>query len=177
MSSLSIVGLRGGTHLIIQSGVPGVATLDFIVDEIDEARTVLEAEGASPTAIRRGNPHDRFVATDPEGNTLVVNSDHSMGVVPFGPEDLDGVADEFRPRPRRFTIREWDPRHEMLSIDFVTHGDMGYAGRWAQRAQPGDRLQFEGPGGSYRPSSDVDWHLYVGDESAFGAIGASLQAL
>lgn len=44
-------------------------------------------------------------------------------------------------------------------------------------AQPGDRLQFEGPGGSYRPSSDVDWHLYVGDESAFGAIGASLQAL
>ena len=97
--------------------------------------------------------------------------------VPFGPEDLDGVADEFRPRPRRFTIREWDPQHEMLSIDFVTHGDMGYAGRWAQCAQPGDRLQFEGPGGSYRPSSDVDWHLYVGDESAFGAIGASLQAL
>lgn len=43
--------------------------------------------------------------------------------------------------------------------------------------EPGDRLQFQGPGGSYRPSPEADWHLLVGDESAFGAIGASLQSL
>lgn len=97
--------------------------------------------------------------------------------VPFSQEDLEGVVDEFRPRPRRFTIREWDPEQQLLSIDFVAHGDAGYAGSWAQRAQPGDRLQFEGPGGSYRPSPHVDWHLLVGDESAIGAIGASLQTL
>ncbi len=64
-----------------------------------------------------------------------------------------------------------------LAIDFVVHGDTGFAGSWAQRAKPGNRLQFEGPGGSYRPSLDVDWHLLVGDESAFGAIGASLEAM
>lgn len=97
--------------------------------------------------------------------------------VPFGPEDLEGIGDEFRPRPRRFTIRDWDPDQQLLAIDFVVHGDVGYAGSWAQRAQPGDRLQFDGPGGSYRPSPDVDWHLFVGDESAIGAIGASLQSL
>lgn len=97
--------------------------------------------------------------------------------VPFTQEDLDGVADEFRPRPRRFTIRHWEPEQRLLAIDFVVHGDAGYAGSWANRAKPGDRLQFEGPGGSYRPSPDVDWHLFVGDESAIGAVGASLQSL
>lgn len=81
MGRASIVELRGGTHLIIQSGEPGVASLDFIVDDIDETRAVLEAEGASPSTIQRGNPHDRFIATDPEGNTLVVNSNHAIGAV------------------------------------------------------------------------------------------------
>ncbi len=81
MGRASIVELRGGTHIIIQSGEPGVASLDFIVDDIDEAHAVLEAEGASPGSIRRGSPHDSFMATDPEGNTLVINSDHSIGVV------------------------------------------------------------------------------------------------
>ena len=97
--------------------------------------------------------------------------------VPFGPDDLDDVPAELRPRPRRFTIRSWDSDTRELVIDFVVHGDAGFAGNWAQRAEPGDRLQFEGPGGSYRPSTDVDWHLLVGDESAFGAIGASLESM
>ncbi|MFK7919046.1 MAG: siderophore-interacting protein [Ilumatobacter sp.] len=107
----------------------------------------------------------RFI---PEGSPVTV---------PFDPRGLDGVAAEHLPKPRRFTIRRWDPADQTLAIDFVVHGDEGYAGSWAQRAQPGDRLQFEGPGGSYRPSPDVDWHLLVGDESAFGAIGASLESL
>ena len=81
MGRMSIVELRGGTHLIIQAGEPGVASLDLIVDDIDETRTVLEAQGASASAIQRGNPHDRFVATDTEGNTLVVNSNHAIGAV------------------------------------------------------------------------------------------------
>ena len=96
---------------------------------------------------------------------------------PFGPDDLDQLPTEQRPRPRRFTIRSWDPASQRLAIDFVVHGDVGYAGRWAERARPGDRLQFKGPGGSYRPSPEVDWHLLVGDESALGAIGASLESL
>lgn len=81
MGRMSIVELRGGTHLIIQAGEPGVGSLDLIVDDIDETRVMLEAAGASPSVIQRGNPHDRFIATDPEGNTLVVNSNHAIGEV------------------------------------------------------------------------------------------------
>ena len=81
MGRMSILELRGGTHLIIQAGEAGVATLDLIVDEIDETRALLEDQGAAAGTIQRGNPHDRFVATDPEGNTLVVNSNHAIGVV------------------------------------------------------------------------------------------------
>ncbi len=81
MGRMSILELRGGTHLIIQAGEAGVATLDLIVDEIDDTRALLEDHGAAAGTIQRGKPHDRFVATDPEGNTLVVNSNHAIGVV------------------------------------------------------------------------------------------------
>lgn len=81
LGRFAIVELRGGTHLIVQQGAPGVSTLDLIVDDVDEVRQVLATAGANPTPIERGSPHDRFVATDPEGNTLLVYSDHSIGPV------------------------------------------------------------------------------------------------
>lgn len=81
MGRAAILELRGGTHVVLQSGPPGTTTLDLIVDDIDETRAVFNALGANPGPIQRGNPHDRFIATDPEGNTLVVNSNHAMGVV------------------------------------------------------------------------------------------------
>jgi len=81
MGRSSIVELRGGTHIIIRAGRGGQATLDFIVDDIDETRSVLERAGAVVTAIRRGNPHDSFMATDPEGNELAVHSTHAIGAV------------------------------------------------------------------------------------------------
>lgn len=77
----AIVELRGGTHLVFQPGTPGEATLDLIVDDIDETHEVLRAAGGEPGAITRGNPHDRFVAADPEDNTLIVYSDHAIGLV------------------------------------------------------------------------------------------------
>jgi NADPH-dependent ferric siderophore reductase len=97
--------------------------------------------------------------------------------VPFGPDDLDDLAPELRPKPRRYTVRAWDPERQRLTIDFVTHGDEGYAGPWAARAQPGDRLQLKGPGGSYAPDEAAAWHLLIGDESALPAIAASLEAV
>ena len=51
----------------------------------------------------------------------------------------------------------------------------GVAGRWADSAQPGDLLQIVGPTGGYSPDPDADWHLMVGDESAFPAIAAALE--
>jgi NADPH-dependent ferric siderophore reductase len=64
-----------------------------------------------------------------------------------------------------------------LAIDFVTHGDEGVAGPWAEAAQPGDRLEVRGPGGGYGPDPRADWHLLAGDESAVPAISAALAAL
>lgn len=81
MGRATILELRGGTHLILQGGEPGSGSLDLIVDDIDETRSIMEAAGANPSRIQRGNPHDRFTATDPEGNVLYVNSNHAIGPV------------------------------------------------------------------------------------------------
>ncbi|MEM9563046.1 MAG: VOC family protein [Actinomycetota bacterium] len=81
MGRMSILELRGGTHLIVHRGESGGGSLDLIVDDIDETRAVLAAAGGNPSSIERGSPHDRFTATDPEGNVLVVNSNHAIGPV------------------------------------------------------------------------------------------------
>lgn len=143
---------------------------------------VEKIEQLSPDLLRitfSGGTLDRFEGSEATDAHVIARfvPDGSPITAPFEQQDIDALPPEHRPRPRRFTIREWDTHSQTLVIDFVVHGDAGYAGNWAQRATPGDRLQFDGPGGSYRPSTEADWHLLVGDESAFGAIGASLQSL
>lgn len=81
MGRASILELRGGTHIILQAGRGGQATLDLIVDNIDDTHKVVAAAGAEVTPIRRGNPHDSFDAIDPEGNELRVHSTHAIGLV------------------------------------------------------------------------------------------------
>jgi NADPH-dependent ferric siderophore reductase len=111
--------------------------------------------------------------TDQYVNALFI-PDGAPYEVPF---DLDAARlapPEHRPLGRRYTIRWWDPTTRRVAIDFVVHGDVGFAGRWANNARIGDRLQFVGPTGGYAPSGSADWHLMVGDESALPAIAASL---
>jgi NADPH-dependent ferric siderophore reductase len=95
--------------------------------------------------------------------------------VPFDVDAARAGASEHRPMGRRYTVRSWDEVTRQLTIDFVVHGDVGLAGRWANRAVPGDRLQFTGPSGGYSPDPGADWYLMVGDESALPAIAASLE--
>lgn len=76
---------------------------------------------------------------------------------------------------RAYTVRSYDVASQELIIDFVVHGDEGIAGPWALAARPGDEIAMVGPGGGYAPAADVDWHLFVGDESALPAIAASLE--
>lgn len=78
---------------------------------------------------------------------------------------------------RTYTVRWFDRVANELAIDFVIHGDEGLAGPWAARAQAGDEISFNGPGGKWRPSPDADVHLLVGDEAAIPAIAAALDAL
>ena len=81
MGRAAIVELRGGTHIVIHSGIPGESTLDLIVDDIDDTWTTVTGAGAQADHIVRGHPHDSFVAIDPEGNTLKIHSNHAMGIV------------------------------------------------------------------------------------------------
>jgi len=97
---------------------------------------------------------------------------------PFDYEWARKLPKEERPVPRRYTVRRWDPDERRLTIDFVVHGDTGVAGRWAQHARAGDRLQLRGmPSGGYVPDARAESYLMVGDESALPAIAASLERL
>src|SRR4051812_39293734 len=84
---------------------------------------------------------------------------------------------QFPDAVRTYTALFPDVAAGTVAIDFVTHGDAGVAGPWAQAARPGDRLEVRGPGGGYRPDPTADWHLLVGDESAVPAISAALDSL
>lgn len=86
----------------------------------------------------------------------------------------DPASGEGATRTRTYTVREWDAERGELTIDFVVHGDEGFAGPWARRAQPGDTINLNGPGGGYAPDPDAAWHLMVGDPAVLPAIGASL---
>lgn len=81
MDHLSVLELRGGTHIVISRGASGVGQLDLMVDDLDEAHALLDGLGANPTRIIPGSPHDTFTATDPDGNSLLVESSHVSGAV------------------------------------------------------------------------------------------------
>lgn len=142
---------------------------------------VRRVERLTDTMIRvvlGGGTLERFESTgrtDEYINALFLPAD--AGYAP--PFDVDAArsAGDHRPRPRRFTVRDWDATARELTLDFVAHGDVGFAGAWAQRAVPGDRLQFRGPSGGYDPHPEAAWHLFVGDESALPAIARSVEAL
>jgi len=105
----------------------------------------------------------------------------------FRSDDLTAFADsawtdryvklQFPDAVRTYTALFPDVDAGTLAIDFVTHGDEGVAGPWAQAARPGDTLEARGPGGAYRPDPTADWHLLAGDESAVPAITAALEVL
>jgi NADPH-dependent ferric siderophore reductase len=63
-----------------------------------------------------------------------------------------------------------------VAIDFVLHGH-GAAGKWAETAAPGDRIEALGPRGRTHLTDGGDWRLFVGDETAVPAIAAMAEAL
>ena len=97
------------------------------------------------------------------------------------PFDMDVIRAELPreqwPITRTYTVRSFDPQAGELAIDFVLHGEAGVAGPWAASARPGDVLRLLGPGGTYAPDPEADWHLMVGDESALPAIGAACERI
>ena len=143
---------------------------------------VLATERLSPHLVRvvLGGPGlDGFTSSgdaDEYVNCFFLPDDAPYGV-PFEDEAVRGLDRAQRPFPRRITVRRWDAERGELTLDIAVHGDVGYAGRWALGATPGDRLQLRGPGGGYRPHPDADRYLLVGDESALPAIAACAEAV
>lgn len=77
---------------------------------------------------------------------------------------------------RDYTPRSFDNAARELVVEFALHGDGPVAG-WAERAAPGSTLDIGGPKGSMIVPLDYDWHLLVGDETAFPAVARRLEEL
>jgi NADPH-dependent ferric siderophore reductase len=77
---------------------------------------------------------------------------------------------------RDYTPRSFDNAARELVIEFALHGE-GPAAEWAARAAPGHTLEIGGPKGSMIVPLDYDWHLLVGDETAFPAVARRLEQL
>ncbi|GAA4568738.1 siderophore-interacting protein [Micromonospora coerulea] len=81
---------------------------------------------------------------------------------------------------RSYTVREQRRERAELDIDFVRHGDVGPASRWAGRARPGDRVALLGPAAPdertvrFRPPAGTDGVLLVADETALPAVASIL---
>jgi len=82
-----------------------------------------------------------------------------------------------RPPFRNYTVRAHRAEAGELDIDFVAHGELGIAGPWAQRVQPGERVALIDQGRGFDPVEDADEVLLVGDESALPAILGILRDL
>ena len=77
---------------------------------------------------------------------------------------------------RDYTPRSFDNAARELVIEFALHGE-GPAAEWAAQAAPGHTLAIGGPKGSMIVPLDYDWHLLVGDETAFPAVARRLEQL
>lgn len=135
---------------------------------------------ATLTVVRREDLHAEMVRVwfSHEGLELTSFTDSYVKLLfsHDGPITTAPAADE-RPTTRTYTVRSIDPENATIALDFVVHGDEGLAAPWAAAAVPGEKVLARGPGGAWSPSTDADFHLFVGDESAAPAIAAGVERL
>ncbi|MGB2567089.1 siderophore-interacting protein [Micromonospora citrea] len=81
---------------------------------------------------------------------------------------------------RSYTISAQRPEVAEVDVDFVHHGDVGPASRWAGRARPGDAVVLLGPATPdnrsvcFRPPPDTEHVLLAADETALPALAGIL---
>lgn len=80
---MAILELRGGTHLLLFRGdaSPGDAPFDLMVEDLDATHADLSSRGLAVSEITRGEIHDTFTLTDPDGHTVTVHNSHVAGIV------------------------------------------------------------------------------------------------
>lgn len=74
-----------------------------------------------------------------------------------------------------YTIRE--QRGPEIDMWFVIHEAYGRVSNWAGQAKPGDSVAMWGPRFAFKPPPGTSSYLLLGDETAYPAIGAIIEAL
>ncbi|MFT6792013.1 MAG: NADPH-dependent ferric siderophore reductase [Cellvibrionaceae bacterium] len=82
---------------------------------------------------------------------------------------------------RSYTIRHFDQKNWLLTLDFVVHvdtiGSNGPASNWALNCREGDTVTVDGPGAAKLVDLSADWFLLAGDMAALPAISVNLERL
>lgn len=84
LEEVAIFELRGGTHLVVRKDPnpePGPASWDLMVEDIAATHADWTGKGLTVSPIEKGPIHEAFTVTDPDGNTIEVNSSHVVGPV------------------------------------------------------------------------------------------------
>jgi len=83
---LSVLELRGGTHLVLreikEAIAPGTnAPFDLMVDDVFATKDALTKLGITATEIETGRIHSSFIITGPDGYLITLTSSHTGGRV------------------------------------------------------------------------------------------------
>jgi len=132
---------------------------------VERVRHELKRRDLTVKAVEQLTPHFRRVTLTGESLSDFVSAAFD--------DHLKVFAADAR---RNYTPRSFDNAARELVIEFALHGD-GPAADWAARAVAGDTLTIAGPKGSLIVPLDYDWHLLVGDETAFPAVARRLEEL
>ena len=133
---------------------------------VERVRHELKRRTLTVKAVETLTPHFRRITLtdDSLGDFVSASFDDHIKVF---------IDDEAR---RDYTPRSFDNAARELVIEFALHGE-GPAAEWAAKAAAGDTLAIGGPKGSMIVPLDYDWHLLVGDETAFPAVARRLEEL
>ena len=79
--TVSILELRGGTHLVVKPADGPIAPrskapFDLMVDDIGVAREDYAAKGMAPSAMESSRIHEWFTVRDPDGYEITITSSH-----------------------------------------------------------------------------------------------------
>lgn len=132
---------------------------------VERVRHELKRRDLAVKAVEQLTPHFRRITLTGESLSDFVSAAFD--------DHLKVFAGDAR---RDYTPRSFDNAARELVIEFALHGD-GAAADWAAHAAAGDTLTIAGPKGSLIVPLDYDWHLLVGDETAFPAVARRLEEL
>lgn len=109
---------------------------------------------------------------------VILTPPHADYTWPFDPADIRATrpADAW-PLLRTYTVRTHDATAGDLALDVLLHEGGGAAQDWAHNLAVGQVFGILGPGGNWRPETDVDHFLLIGDVSALPAIARAVEEL